>query len=110
MEDELLVGSNHILPDHFSQSREFDLLQVGHVLFFHKFPNKIEIEYENINIVNVMVCELMLFQKFVRRTKGRKRKIDSGQIFERAFFSVPGVNVHSLISMLKDSNFELTAS
>merc|ERR1719433_848404 len=27
MEDELLVGSNHILPDHFSQSREFDLLQ-----------------------------------------------------------------------------------
>ena len=36
MEDELLVGSNHILPDHFSQSREFDLLQVGHVLFFQK--------------------------------------------------------------------------
>ena len=28
MEDELLVGSNHILPDHFSQSRDFDLLQV----------------------------------------------------------------------------------
>ena len=41
-------------------------------------------------------CDQMIFQKFVRRMKIRKRKIVDGQIFERAFFRRPLAKEDSL--------------